>query len=269
MDKQIDGKGNQVNVANNNTQKEANFNQYLKQLEDELKSKATSAKTDLQKTIDQFYADNHYDDAKDLIRGESYDFVQQSEFSLANLKSAIDAITKAVFAGTETPPGVTINRDVVETVTKAIGLTSTPVANLELHVSAKAFDLLSEAILSFGQTTALSLTTATESEPLGYGLQLFVVVAADSFRSESSLNDGEINGYLYYYVVKFSEKQAQAEIYQALIERYQKQITTCTDKLNQLLNQLEQGTLTPEAYQSQSDAYQKLIAQAQAKIQKL
>jgi hypothetical protein len=233
----------------------------------DLSVKAATAKTNLQQIIDQFYADKHYDDAKDILGGENYDFIQQSEFTLTNLKSVIDEISKAVFAGVAAPTGTTIDSDGVEAATKALGSEVKEVADLELYIAGKTFDFLSAIILGFGTTTSISSSIATKSESLGYGLQLFVLVAADSFRPPSFPDNCEIYKYFYLYEVKFSLKQALAEISQTLIELYQKQIATFRDKVNQLHSQ--QSTLNPTAYQSMSEIYQTLIENAETKLKEL
>jgi hypothetical protein len=248
---------------------EDDFRQYLNKLQTELANKAASAKTDLQKTIDKFYGDNHYDDAKDLVSGENTHFEQSSEFSLANLKSIIDAISKTVFAGAAAPTGTDVNKEGVEKATKDLGAAVGKVTDLELYIAGKAFDVLSQTILSFGASNSLTFSSATKSEALGYGLQLFTVVAADSYKSTSFFNNQDINEYLYIYDVKFSLKQSKAEMTETLVESYENQIVAFTDMVNKQLEKLEQGTITPEQYQAVSDTYQSMIDRVQAQVDKL
>lgn len=248
---------------------EDDFRAYIQKLEAELSSKASTAKADLQKTIEQFYSSNNYDDAKDFVSGENYDFMQKSEFSLANLKGIVDAISKAIFAGAAPPSGADVNTESVADASKALGQEVAEIADLELYIAGKAFDVLSAVILSFGTTDTLAFSTSIKSESLGYGLQLFTTIASESYTSHSFFNNNEIYEYLYIYDVKFSEKQAKVEIDQTLVQLYQNQIATFTSKVDDLLSQLENGTISPEAYQSLSDIYQTLIDKTTAKVKEL
>lgn len=248
---------------------EDDFRAYIQKLEGEIAAKASKAKSELQKTISEFYSSNGYDDAKDFVSGSNYDFMQKSEFSLSNLKSIIDAISKAIFAGAAAPSGADVNESSVEAASKALGAEVGEIANLELYIAGKAFDVLSAVILSFGTTDTLSFSTSSKSESLGYGLQLFTTIASESYTSHSFFNNNEIYEYLYIYDVKFSEKQAKTEISQTLVQLYENEIATFVSKSDELLNELSQGTISPEAYDSASSIYQTLIDKAQKKVDEL
>jgi hypothetical protein len=249
--------------------KEEDFRAYIKELETELQQKTSAVAAELQATITQFYTQNNYTDAKDLVSGQNYDFIHQQEFSLANMKSIIDAISKAVFAGGDTPPGTKVEDAGQQAVEAEVGAEVGAMANLELYIAGQVFDVLSNVILSFGTSTAITFNTNMQSKPLGYGMQLFTAVSADSYQSKSFFNNDYIYEYLYLYEVKFSLQQANAEVNQTLIELYQDQIAVFKEREEGLLSQLEAGSLTAEAYGSANDAYDTLIAKVEEKLKAL
>jgi hypothetical protein len=246
--------------------KEDQFRAYLTKLQSELQGRSSTLQQQMEGEITQFYTQNKYTDATDMVSGLNYDFLHQSEFTLDNLKTVIDAISKAVFAGTKPPGGATVNDGGTKAAASALGPEVGEMANLELYIAGQVFDVLSNVILSFGTSTAVTFNTNLQSKPLGYGLQLFTAVSADSYRSTSFFNNEYINEYLYLYDVKFSALQAKKEITQTLIELYQDQIAAFKQREESLLKQLEEGTLDATAYESANGVYDRLIAAAQKKV---
>lgn len=249
--------------------KEDDFRAYLTKLEGELAQKSAAVDKQVQTEITNFYTQNKYTDAKDLVSGQNYDFIQQQEFSLANMKAIIDAISKAVFAGANAPAGTNVSGDGQKAAGAALGPEVGQMANLELYIAGQVFDVLSNVILSFGTSTAVTFNTNLQSKPLGYGMQMFTAVSADSYQSTSFFNNANIYEYLYLYDVKFSVQQAKSEITQTLVELYEDQIAAFKEREEALLSQLESGTLDAKAYASANSAYDDLIAAAQAKVANL
>lgn len=248
-------------------EKEKEFKTYLDGLEADLKAKAAGQAQDLQTEIDKFYSDNKYDDAVGLVSGSNVDFQHQSDFTMDNLKKVIDAISSAVFsgAGLDQGTGATVDESAVD----KLGAEVEEMSNLELYVAGKVFDVLSKVVLSFGASTSITYTSSIKSESLGYGLQIFTAVAADSYKSESFFNKETIFEYLYTYQVKFSKKQADAEVKMSLVELYQDQIATYKGQEEALLKQLSSGAVLPSAFATTKKIYDDLITESQEKMHEL
>lgn len=248
---------------------ESEFRSYLHQLETQLATKAGDVQGKLKAEIDGFYKGSGYTDAKDLTSGLNYDFMQEQSFSMDNLKAIIDAISQAVFTGSQPPAGAKVDPHGVDAAKKALGPAIGKMENLELYIAGQVFDVLSSIVLSFGSSSALTFDMNLQNKPLGYGMQLFTAVSADSYRSTSFFHNEYIYEYLYMYSVKFSVAQAQSEVKQTLVELYQDQISIFTQREEDLLKQLESGKLTAAAYTTASAAFDTLIAATKKKVDEL
>jgi hypothetical protein len=213
---------------------DAAFRTYLDGIEKDLATQSDAAQQKMRTDIDDFYTKNGYDDAKRFTDGKNVDFMHQSEFTMDNLKKVIDAVSSAVFAGAQPPAGSTVNEDAVKAADKALGPEVGAMANLELYIAGKVFDVLSNIIISFGTGTEVSFSSSTKSESLGYGIQMFTAVTASSYRSHSFFNNEYISQYLYCYDVRFSVKQAQSEAKMGIVQAYQNQLAVFEDLLTKL-----------------------------------
>lgn len=249
--------------------RESEFRAYLQQLEQQLATRAQGAQSALDAQVQQFYSSSGFTDAVDITSGQNYDFMQEQSFSLDNLKTIIDAISQAVFSGKTPPAGTKVNQQGVDDATKALGPEVGEMANLELYIAGQVFDVLSNVVLSFGSSSSLTFDTNMQNKPLGYGLQLFAAVSADSYQSTSFFKDEYIYEYLYLYRVRFSVQQAQSEVKQTLVELYQDQIAVFKQREEDLLTQLESGALSASAYTTANSAFDTLIAAAEQKIDDL
>jgi hypothetical protein len=245
------------------------FCDYLQELQTNLQVRSGEVDAQQQAMINSFYSDNKYTDAQDLVSGQNFDFIDAQEFSLANLKSTVDAVSAAVFAGGNTPAGAKVNDAGQQAAAAKLGPEVGGMANLELYMAGQVFDVLSNVVLSFGTSTEITFNTALQSKSLGYGLQLFVAVSAQSFQSPNFFDNNYFYGYRHVYDVKFSGQQADADPSQALITLYEDQIAAFKQREEGLLNQLESGDITAQVYASAEAAYDALIAACQAELQAL
>ncbi|SDJ16845.1 hypothetical protein SAMN05444157_2073 [Frankineae bacterium MT45] len=248
---------------------EKEFRDYLAQLQADLANKSAAESAKLKDKITQFYADNKYTDAKDLVSGMNYDFMHQAEFSLENMQSIIDAISKSVFANGKSPDGAKVSKDGTAAAASSLGPEVGEMANLELYIAGQVFDVLSSVILSFGTSTTINFNTNIQSKPLGYGMQMFTAVAADSYEAQAFFDKEYIHEYLYLYDVRFSAQQAKAEMTQTLIELYEDQLAAFKAREEDLLDQLVKKTLTDAAYATSNAIYDKLIDAVEKKVEQL
>ena len=242
--------------------KEDEYRAYINKIEKELEDKAKQYGDAMSEKIEAYYSDNNYDKT-DFISGRNSDFMQASDWSLENVKKIIDSISKAVF-GDSTPPDGT---QVVKT--EDLGKAIAAMGDLQVYVAGKCFEVLSGIVESFGSATSVSFNSAYKSQPLGNGLHLFTTVVCDSYKSESFFENQEIYQYLYIYEVKYSTGEAQTQEKITLTKLYEDQISTFTDKIEDLLDQLEKNKITPEQYDSSQAIYNELIAKSTAALDAL
>jgi hypothetical protein len=249
--------------------KDNDFKAYLASIQQDLDAKSATMADKLNKDIGDFYTSNHYDDAKAFASGRNTDFLHEKEFSLDNLKKVIDAISAAVFSGAGVPAGASVNKDTVAEADKALGKEVGAISNLELYIAGKVFDVLSNVVLSFGTGASVTYTTSLKSESLGFGMQMFTAVASSSYQSHSFFNNEYISQYLYMYDVRFSLKQAQIEATIGLVQAYENQLAVFEDLLNRIGDELDQGTISLDAYESASEKYGGYIEAFRTKINSL
>lgn len=239
--------------------KEDEYRAYITKIEQDLESKAKKYSDDMQDRIATYYKDNDYDKT-DFISGRNADFMQASEWSLANVKKIIDSIAKAVFGGSgKAPEGTEVKK-------VDLGKSIAELSDLEVYVAGKCFEVLGGIIESFGSSTTVSFNSSYKSQPLGNGMHLFATVVCDSYQSHSFFENQEIYQYLYIYEVKYSVGEAQTQAKVELTKLYEDQIVTFTQKVEDLLTQLQDDKITPEQYESNSEIYNTLIAASEQKL---
>lgn len=244
--------------------KEDEYRAYLVRIQQQLNQKAAASEKEMNDRIDSFYKQNNYDQIS-FISGKNADFMQSSEWSLSNVKKIIDAISKAVFGSSHSnvPDGTTVENK--EEISKSIEESE----NLQLYIAGKCFDVLSGIITSFGSSSSVSYNSSYKDISLGNGLHLFAMVIVDSYKSESFFDNQEIYEYLYIYKVFFSTAEAKTEAKIDVISLYEDQVETFKNKIEKLLQQLNDDKISGEQYQSLSEIYQNLLDQTVSKLNNL
>lgn len=254
--------GHSPSIADMQSKDDA-YRAYISNVEAELQEKAKRYSDAMLADINAYYSENGYD-RTDLVSGKNSDFMQASDWSLANVKNIIDAIAKAVFGDSSTQPsGVDVNG--VAELGKAIA----DLRHLEVYVAGKCFEVLSGIIESFGSSSSVSFNASYKSEPLGNGMHLFATVVCDSYKPTNFINNEEIYQYLYIYEVKYSAGEAQAQAKFELTKLYEDQIAAFTAKVEDLLAQLEADKITPQQYSANAEVYNGLIANSSAALDAL
>lgn len=244
--------------------KQQAFNDYLTSLESQLEQKATAANQQLQALIGNTYSTNGWTH-QIYITGKKTDFMQQSDWSMANVKKIIDAIGDAMFGdSSQMPDGINLAQE-----TQEMGAAIEGMENMELYITSKVFDVLSGIVESFGSSSSVTYNSELKTEPLGNGFRLFASVSADSFKSTSFFNNDAINEYLYVFEVHFSEDEAKQQAQITVTKLYEDQIQTFSDKIEQLLTDLENNKIDAQQYETQQAIYQQLIDAATAKLNQL
>ena len=243
-------------------QKEEVVRDYLAKLESKMETSLTSKVAEMQTAIDDFYKKNAWD-SQSFLSGKNTDFMQKSEWSMSNVKKIIEAISKAVFGDEVPPDGVTIKK--AGEVSKALS----EMEGMELYIVNKTFQVLAGIVESFGSSSLTSLQSSYRDEPLGNGFHLFATIGCDVYKSSDFFNNEEIYEYLYVYSIRFSPDEAKAQAQITLTKLYEDQIAVFVDKVEALLQLLEDGKFTPEQYQEQVAIYNTLIASAKLMLDQL
>lgn len=249
--------------------KNKEFQDYLDSIQQDLDAKTSAALKQMQADITNFYTTNNYTDAKIMVQGKNSEFMHEREFSLDNVKKVIDGISAAVFSNESAPTGATVSKSTVADAEKALGQAVGAMANLELYMAGKVLDVMSSVLLNFGKSSSVSYDSTTETKSLAYGIQMFTTVAASSYRSTSFFENEYINQYMFVYDVRFSVQQSKTEQTLGLVQLYSNELAAYERKLDDLIAQLVDGSLTPENYSSAKAMYTKLIADTQSEISSL
>jgi hypothetical protein len=244
--------------------KQASFNEHLKKLESQLSQKAAGNDKALQDLITDTYKSGGWNHQL-YLKGRKTEFMMSSDWSLDNIKRTIDAIGKAVFGNSkDLPNGINMEAE-----TEKMGAAIKGMANLQIYMTSKVFDVLSGAIQSFGSSSSLTYNTQLITEPLGNGFRLFVAILADSSKSTGFFNSDSMSEYAFVFEVHFSVQEASQQALITITKLYEDQITAFVQKSEDLLSQLENDRLDPVQYQSLADVYQKMIEAARAKLKAL
>jgi hypothetical protein len=244
-------------------EKQAEFDNYRKKLQTELSAETTKTVESMEAEVKKYYSENSWKgDA--YMAGRSYDFMQASEWSLANVKAILESISKAMLGQQSNPPsGVTI------TPSEAAKAALKGMENMELYLVGKAFQIIAGVIESFGSATEVKFKSETIHKPLGNGFHLFLAVSQNSYRSKDFLNNESIYEYLYIYQVRFSHEEAleQAEI--SLTELYENEITVFKERIERILKSFEKEEVTPKQYKEFHAEYQEMIKSSEALLKQL
>ncbi|MEO7259975.1 MAG: hypothetical protein ABI047_01705 [Jatrophihabitantaceae bacterium] len=205
-------------------------------------------------------------DARVIVTGRNLDFVHESSFSLEKLANILTTIAKAVFAGTEAPPGAMVEAAAQKEVEEALGSAVAETAAIELFIAGKVFDVLGNIIYNFGSSTKVSFNSSITSQALGLGMQMFVAVGEQTYSSESFFNNETIYEYVYTYQVFYSLEQLKNETDQTIANGLANQITDFEKKKQTI--PLPDDPTGPQGakYDSLMAWYTKHIADAQAQL---
>lgn len=244
------------------------FRAYINGVSSELKSDSNSAREEMSSAIRDFYVSYHGDHQL-VLEGENADFYQESEFSLEKIVGIVNAIAKAVLGTVETVDGVSFDSKGVEEAKKTVGQAVGTAGALELYVASKALEVISAALVSLGSNASAGYRSAYKSIPLGYGMQLFTITAAKSFKQQKFLGGSTIVENLYVYKMFFSLEQAKKEGQRTLVTMYSDQLAALASRAKDLYRQLGAGTIALEQYAKMSEVIDGLIDKVTEKLDRL
>ncbi len=227
------------------------FQAYLKKITIELQQKAESHIKDMNKEIDDYYAQNGWKSEK-FIAGKNADFMHTSVWSLDRVTEIVNAISGAVFGGTPPPKGTEV------TPTPDIGAALATMANLQLYFASRVVVALTGILEAFGSSTSISFRTQYKSEVLGNGFHLFTVMACDSYDSEGFFEKERIIEYLYAYDLRFSSGEAKSHAKIALVDALTDAINALGKKIKEATKKWMSDLLSDAQYKSVLGTYKEI-----------
>ncbi|MBW4649803.1 MAG: hypothetical protein KME06_14090 [Kastovskya adunca ATA6-11-RM4] len=242
--------------------KEDKYRQYIQYLEEELRKRADSYEEEQNKTISSYYEENNWD-KQNFISGKNVDFLHEKDWSLNNLKTVIERVTKAIFGGNKPPEGVIIEKP------EDVGKNVVKMANRELYIAGKTFEVLTGILDTFGNKSSMTFSAYSQVMPIVPGITLFATVVADSYKAREYFNNEQIYQYFYIYEVKYSFKQAASSEALEDIQLYSNLLVSFREKLEDLGNQYAENQLDEDQFEERSDKVQKFIDQYEVKINEL
>lgn len=251
---------------------EKEFDDWIADKEKQLQEKSKNLTEAQSKVMSTYYKENKYDDAVILASGVNHDFQHEADFTLKNLKIMIDKMGAALLSSGATPPGQKVDpkegKNMIEAA-KDMGVEAATASNIELYMVSKVFQILSSVIMGLGASAKLHYTTMQKSESLGFGVQLFTTVSAESYQSHSFFKNEYIYEYSYIYEVRFSLMQSKIEGMQDLVRQYQDALAAFEKRLNDLDDKVVSGELTGQQYEDQQEIWTKLIKRNYLQLQEV
>jgi len=236
-------------------QQDQKFQDYLAEITDDLKKQAANSIDQLQVKIDEFYSGNGWT-SEGFIAGESFDFMQEAEWSAERLSSVIDTIASAIFGGTAAPEGIDI------TETQDISSALADMEDLQLYFASRVFTVLTGVLSTLGNSTTITYKTQYKTEPLGNGFQFFSVMACNSYESENFFGGEKIIEYLYAYQIRFSLQQAQSQATVTLLKALNDEFNAISNYMTKISDDFQKGDLSVDQWitlRSKLKAVQDLI----------
>lgn len=243
-------------------QQNQSYQDYLQKLQDDLVAKSNKYDSDMKDAIEKYYKDNNWN-KEDFISGKNADFMQESDWSLDNVQTIINAIASSIFGNGKTPDGVKVTEG--GDVSKAIG----QMGSWETYIAGKCFEVLSGIIESFGSASSVQFSSSYKDEPLGNGLHLFVTVMCNSYKSKDFFDNQEIYEYLYLYEIKYSTGEAKQEANIALTQLYEDQIALFISMSENLNKKLQKNKITLQQYQTTNSSLENLIQESKNALNQL
>ena len=247
--------------------KNQTFHTYLNGIRNQLNAQANDMNQRIAAQAARWKAD--YTDAKVMVTGSNID-LHESSSPLDNLKNIINTTTRAVFTGLSAPAGVKVDSAAQQNLQKALSPAVTDMSAPELLVSGKAFDTISSIVHDFDNPdAAVAFNSSMASQDLGFGLQLFIGVGAQTFAASGLFDNKNIYAYAFAYQVHYSLKQ---------VEQYNKQtiLAWLTDQLQEFERKVQAIPLPDSAdgdamekYDTIMAFYKDHIARIQAQIEQL
>lgn len=233
------------------------FQNYLDEIQKNLKGKAKENEEKFEAEIKTFYGDE-YGKLIHMGGAEKFDFRQVNEVTLDNLARVVQDTVDAIF------PGSKQSEDVKEDVKKA----ASSIVNYKDMVVHVASSLIMAALKGLEVSTAVNYSCEYKAESLCPGLTLHILVANNSYRSSRWFSNTEIvESYIKYELI-FSYQRAGAEIDVQFFNGLLSRIEKYQEALNVLVDRYTEMIVDPSASPEEVDSIEKKMNTMDTQITK-
>lgn len=230
--------------------------QFIDQIEANLKRTLEGAENDLETRINNFYnSGSRIWQHRQYIIGSQQSYEIQDTWNLDNLLRLINNITNAVI-GTVTgeiilPEGTEASSEV-----RDINRTADLNQDLRLLVSTNTINLFSGILNSFGAINTIKADRATQTISLGQGLRIFATIGVNIQRSASFFNNSFTIGYYYVYKVQYSLDEFAQQAEQTLVAQYNRDLQALNIASERVFQQYIDEIITIEQFLNTSSVLQ-------------
>ena len=178
--------------------KQAGFNEYLLQIENDLKSRCASDSEHFDRNVEEYYKGA---DMNIMAQGEKWDFRQTHDFGIENIEKMVRGTVDCLFSGksAEDKPGESVQ---TETLSDELVAAMKTIVRYKDFAANMATAFIVGMMRAFSSETEIKYSYSFSSMTLAPGLALHVAAANDSFSNTRFLSgDKIIESYLKFKLV--------------------------------------------------------------------
>lgn len=228
------------------------FKHYLDTLRAQLDSQAAGDRNTLDTNLRVFYDHNGFHDAVLLVTGTESQIQLTGTFSTDDLKRSLEG------AGVANSPARVVLAD--------SGLSLTELWPLDVT---RILDVIDGMVPDLSSANATSFSTAYRTAPLGFGQQLFVVVAMSTRQSPDFFFGKPLTLAQVTYEVRVSAEQAKSEVTMGVLTAYVAMQTEIEGKLAALAEDFTANRIDLDTYRKREQALQHVLDELQRVIDSL
>ena len=241
----------------------------LEEIKKELEAQQAEAGKTLREEQKNFYVNNQREwKFSDYVYGANSDFQTSATWSLDNLNAIIQQITSAVVGILgpvgKLPEGVETSPD-VESINKEGGITD----DMRLLVASNCLNLLTGIVNSFGKSSKVQVSTATNSIPIGQGLRIFASVSCNVTQERGFFNNQVMSSYRYGYVVSYSLDEFLQQAEQTLVAQYEMTLNALNIAAKDNYNSFAKKEIDLRQYKETADFIEEMTIEIIEKIKVL
>ncbi|MBB1255912.1 hypothetical protein [Streptomyces alkaliterrae] len=254
------------------------FRKYIDQLEKELDQRSSDRQEKLDAEVQKFIATNHYNDLRVLQEDEKHHFSQMKEFSLDSISKLINTIAKSLLpsadgggsaGGTSGKTDKEAVSEAKDTTKSVLGASADVLIGFETLAVGRVLNVVSEILLEFQSSANVGYQSEVGAHEIGYGYQLFLSSAADSFQGKGILQGSQIVEYLFAYRLTHSISQAQAEGDVLLTKRLEDSLELFAKLQERLEEKLSNDEIDFDSFESMNKRYQAHIDEVHQNLDNL
>lgn len=251
------------NSIEEQAKKNAEFENYLKQMESNLSDRANNAWEQVNKDITDHYS-KFNGESFELAKGDYQHVTTLSEWSLDSVSKMINSIQGAIFGKSSSPKGSTTISNDEKSKTPEVSVAIQAMSDLELLIAQTAFQSIQGILESFTSSTKTELMSNRKVIPLSPGLTLFIDIIENNIEQTKFFQSDLICQNFYLYTARYSIAEGKNIInfnqLQALAD-LQAGYNVQEKKIAKLISNLDPAS---DKWEEQETKYDKMIENIEA-----